>query len=82
MAESFHLRALRIAARQLGGTRQLGSYLGVPTVDLYRWLSGEQPTPQAVIVRVIEFLAARETAANSAPYVPDTQRARAKRNLV
>ena len=79
MAQSFHLRALRLAARQLGGEAQLGSYLMVSDTDLHRWLRGEEPAPQSVMVRVIEFLAEKEAATSG---VPVTQATRQKHNLV
>ena len=78
MAQSFHLRALRIAAKQLGGEPQLRAHLDVPATDLYRWMRGLEPVPQAVMTRVIAFLAERE----SAPDVPATPPAGEKRNLV
>jgi hypothetical protein len=64
VAQSFHLRALRIAARQLGGEPQLRAHLAVPASDLYRWMRGQEPVPQDVMTRVIAFLAEREAAAN------------------
>jgi hypothetical protein len=79
VAQSFHLRALRIAARQLGGEPQLRAYLAVPATDLYRWLRGQEPVPQAVITKVIAFLAERE--AETAPALPAPV-AEPKRNLV
>lgn len=77
--ESFPLRALRIAARQLGGKAQLSSYLMVSDTDLQRWMRGEEPMPSLVMVRVIEFLAERESV-NRAPEISTP--ARQRRNLV
>jgi len=71
-----------MAARQLGGEPQLRAYLTVPATDLYRWMRGEEPVPQAVMTRVIAFLAERESAANAAPDSPATPVAGQKRNLV
>lgn len=78
MAQSFHLRALRIAARQLGGEPQLRAYLDVPATDLYRWMRGQESVPQVVMARVIEFLAERE----AAPEVPAALDGGEKRKLV
>jgi len=79
MGESFHLRALRIAARQLGGKPQLRAYLSVPSSDLYRWMRGQEPVPQSVMVKVIAFLAEREE--SPAPAIDAPQSAEEKRNL-
>ena len=81
MAQSFHLRALRIAARQLGGEPQLRAYLAVPATDLYRWMRGQEPVPQDVVTRVIAFLAERESA-NPAAGIPAAAAPGQKRNLV
>ena len=78
MAQSFHLRALRIAARHLGGEPQLRAHLGVPAADLYRWMRGQEPVPQIVMARVIEFLAERE----ATPEIPAGPDSGEKRNLV
>lgn len=82
MAQSFHLRALRIAARQLGGEPQLRAYLSVPASDLYRWMRGQEQVPQDVMTKVIAFLAEREAAANRSPDSPATPAPGQKRNLV
>ena len=81
MAQSFHLRALRIAARQLGGEPQLRAYLEVSATDLYRWMRGQEPAPQDVMTRVIAFLAERESA-NPAASIPAAAAPGQKRNLV
>lgn len=82
MAQSFHLRALRIAARQLGGEPQLRAYLSVPAPDLYRWMRGQEQVPQDVMTKVIAFLAEREAAAKPSPDSPATPAPGQKRNLV
>lgn len=83
VAQSFHLRALRIAARQLGGEPQLRAYLSVPAPDLYRWMRGQEQVPQDVMTKVIAFLAEREAAAaNPSPDSPATPAPGPKRNLV
>ena len=82
MAQSFHLRALRIAARQLGGEPQLRAYLAVPAPDLCRWMRGQEQVPQDVMTKVIAFLAEREAAANPSPDSPATPVPGQKRNLV
>jgi len=79
MGESFHLRALRIAARQLGGKPQLRAYLSVPSTDLYRWMRGQEPVPQSVMVKVIAFLAEREQ--SPVPAIDTPENAEEKRNL-
>ena len=71
-----------MAARQLGGEPQLRAYLMVPATDLYRWMRGEESVPQAVMTRVIEFLAERESAANPASDNPATRVPGQKQNLV
>ena len=82
MAQSFHLRALRIAARQLGGEPQLRAYLMVPASDLFCWMRGQEPVPQAVMTKVIEFLAERESAANPTADIPAAHTTGTKQNLV
>jgi hypothetical protein len=79
VGESFHLRALRIAARQLGGKPQLRAYLSVPSTDLYRWMRGQEPVPQSVMVKVIAFLAEREQ--SPVPAIDTPENAEEKRNL-
>lgn len=59
-----------MAARQLGGEPQLRAYLMVPAPDLFRWMRGEEPVPQPVMLKVIAFLAERESAAKPAPEAP------------
>lgn len=80
--QSFHLRALRIAARQLGGEPYLRAYLMVPASDLYRWMRGLEPVPQDVMARVIEFLAEGEAGMNPAASIPAASSTGRKRNLV
>lgn len=82
VAQSFHLRALRIAARQLGGEPQLRAYLTVPASDLYRWMRGQEPVPQDVMTRVIAFLAEREAAAKPSSDSPAAPVDGQKQNLV
>jgi hypothetical protein len=82
VAQSFHLRALRIAARQLGGEPQLRAYLMVPAEELFRWMRGQESVPQPVMLKVIAFLAERESAATSAPDMPAAPVTGPKQNLV
>jgi len=82
VAQSFHLRALRIAARQLGGEPQLRAFLDVPASDLYRWMRGQEPAPQEVTTKVIGFLAEREAAANPSPDSPAAPAPGQERKLV
>jgi succinate dehydrogenase flavin-adding protein (antitoxin of CptAB toxin-antitoxin module) len=60
MVESFPQRGLRKAAKLLGGEPQVRAFLGVPASDLFRWMRGQEPVPQAIVVRVIDFLAETE----------------------
>lgn len=60
MVESFPVRGLRKAAKLLGGEPQVRAFLGVPAGDLYRWMRGQAPVPQAVTLRVLDLLADHE----------------------
>ena len=63
MINSLQLRGLRKAARLLGGEPQLRAFLEVPAGDLFRWMRGQAAVPPAVFVRIIQFLAEKETTA-------------------
>jgi len=71
MEGRFQRRGLRKAAEALGGEVQLRRFLEVPSSDLYDWLRGQAPVPEAVFRKVVLLLAdiedGRMPAENNAP---------------
>ena len=59
-------RGLRKAARLLGGVESLAWHLDVAPEELERWMDGTRAAPQAVMVSVIELLAAAESSSYAA----------------
>ena len=59
------LRALRRAARILGGGERLRALLDAPPGAFLRWLEGHEPVPEPVFREVLDFLSDMETAPNS-----------------
>ena len=57
MPESIHARALRQAAKVLGGYENLQRRLQVPASALLPWLNGAQPMPEAVFLKVVDIIA-------------------------
>ncbi|HYN12975.1 MAG TPA: hypothetical protein VET51_10080 [Burkholderiales bacterium] len=62
MAQSLQTRALKKAARILGGEGGLSAFLQVPSQDLSRWIRGEDAVPECIVLRLVDFLAEAEAA--------------------
>jgi hypothetical protein len=58
---NFQLRALRKAARILGGEERLRAVLDAPPGAFSRWLQGAEPVPVPVFLMVVDFLADMES---------------------
>ena len=58
---NFQLRALRKAARLLGGEERLRDVLDAPPGAFSRWMQGTEPVPQATFLTILEFLADMES---------------------
>ena len=58
---SFQQRALRKAARILGGEERLRDLLDAPPGAFLRWLQGAEPVPSDVLLMVLDFLADMES---------------------
>jgi len=56
MQHNVHTFALEKAARILGGPLALHDYLRVPSVDLNRWMTGKEPPPAVIFLRVVDLL--------------------------
>ena len=54
------LRALRKAARLLGGEERLRALLDAPPGAFSRWLQGVEPVPLPVFLMLVDFLADME----------------------
>ena len=54
------LRALRKAARILGGEERLRALLDAPPGAFSRWLQGVEPVPLPVFLMLVDFLADME----------------------
>ena len=59
------LRALRKAARILGGGERLRALLDAPPGAFLRWMDGDEPVPEPVLRELLDFLSDMETAPNS-----------------
>jgi hypothetical protein len=59
------LRALRKAARILGGEERLRAVLDAPPGAFLRWTSGDEPVPEPVFLVLLDFLSDMESAPNS-----------------
>ena len=55
--ESIHARALRQAAKVLGGYENLQRRLQVPASSLLPWLNGAEPMPERVFLQVVDIIA-------------------------
>jgi hypothetical protein len=62
MAQSLQTRALKKAAKILGGEGKLSDFLQVPPHDLSRWIRGEDAVPECIVLRLVDFLAEAEAA--------------------
>ncbi len=56
MFDSVHSRALNVAAEKIGGFAELRRFLHVPSADLLRWITGEEPVPMAVFLQVVDVV--------------------------
>jgi hypothetical protein len=57
---NFQLRALRKAARILGGEERLREVLDAPPGAFSRWMQGAEPLPSHVFLMIVDFLADME----------------------
>jgi hypothetical protein len=62
MPQSLQTRALKKAARILGGEPGLTAFLQVPSQELSRWMRGEDAVPECIVLRLVDFLAEVEAA--------------------
>jgi hypothetical protein len=58
---NFQQRALRKAARILGGEDRLRQLLDAPPGAFARWMQGVEPPPKAVFLMIVDFLADMES---------------------
>jgi hypothetical protein len=61
---SLQLRALRKAARIVGGEERLRAMLDAPPGAFARWCQGAEPVPNAVFLMLLDFLADMESGVN------------------
>jgi hypothetical protein len=59
------LRALRKAARILGGEERLRAMLDAPPGAFRRWMQGAEPIPQPVLLMLLDFLSDMESGRNA-----------------
>ena len=59
MLHDIHERALRRAAKILGGEEQLRTYLGASEVDLSAW-AGQGELPRKVFLRLVDLITEEE----------------------
>ena len=58
---NFQLRALRKAARILGGEDRLCAMLDAPRGAYVRWMEGAEPVPMPIFLMIVDFLADMES---------------------
>ena len=58
---NFQLRALRKAARILGGEERLRALLDAPPGAFARWMQGTEPLPTPVFLMIVDFLSDMES---------------------
>ena len=58
---NFQLRALRKAARILGGEERLRALLDAPPGAFARWMQGAEPVPTPIFLMIVDFLADMES---------------------
>ena len=58
---NFQLRALRKAARILGGEDRLRALLDAPPGAFARWMQDLEPVPMPVFLMIVDFLSDMET---------------------
>jgi hypothetical protein len=56
MDESVKTRALKLAARVLGGPEKLHERLGVPAAALDGWLSGRAEPPREILLEALDVI--------------------------
>jgi len=57
---NFQLRALRKAARILGGEERLRALLDAPPGAFARWMQGDEPVPAPIFLMIVDFLSDME----------------------
>ena len=57
---NFQLRALRKAARILGGEERLRALLDAPPGAFASWMQGAEPVPTSIFLMIVDFLADME----------------------
>ena len=57
---NFQLRALRKAARILGGEQRLRDLLDAPPGAFARWMQGAEAVPAPIFLMIVDFLADME----------------------
>jgi hypothetical protein len=57
---NFQLRALRKAARILGGEERLRDLLDAPPGAFARWMQGAEAVPAPIFLMIVDFLADME----------------------
>jgi hypothetical protein len=58
---NFQLRALRKAARILGGEERLRALLDAPPGAFARWMQAAEPVPTPVFLMIVDFLSDMES---------------------
>ena len=56
MADSVKIRALRLAARLLGGPAKLRDALNASSADVADWLAGTREPPEEVLLRAMDLI--------------------------
>lgn len=56
MPDSVKVRALRLAARMLGGPAKLRDALKAPSADVADWLAGTREPPQEVLLKAMDLI--------------------------
>ncbi len=69
---NFQLRALRKAARILGGEERLRAVLDAPPGAFSRWMQDAEPVPLPVFLMVVDFLSDMECGPQSLGATPET----------
>ena len=75
---NFQLRALRQAARILGGEERLRALLDAPPGAFSRWMQGAEPLPAEVFLMIVDFLSDIERGV--APLAPDAEKLPARKS--
>lgn len=56
MASSIYSRALQRASELMGGRDELAKFLDVPATEVQKWISGGARPPQAIFLRVVDYI--------------------------